>query len=155
VLADRVAEEGGRISTRDVVKVYNACQVVVNLHTAPPDDSGQVDYLNPRTFEVAACAGFQLVDKVSGGEKLFIPGKEMVVFEHPEELPGLVSHYLARPEERFALAQEARRRVLAEHTYYHRMEAVLAACLGRTTGRGHDNQDAADLLLTRLADASL
>jgi spore maturation protein CgeB len=154
-LAGRVAEDGRRISSPDVVKVYNACDLVVNLHTAPPEGNGPVDYLNPRTFEVAACGGFQLVDRTQGVERLFTPDRELAVFQGEKQLAEMIGHYLARPQERFNMAQAARRRVLAEHTYFHRMETVLATCLGAASPGKDTRRDAVDILFHRLAAASI
>jgi spore maturation protein CgeB len=132
-LASRVREGGRRLETREVVKIYNACQMVLNLHSSPEAGDGVAaqDFVNPRTFEVAACGGFQLVDRVRGLEGLFKPGAEIAAYASEEELMELARHYRDRPEERAALAAKARRRALAEHTYYHRMESLLEACLGR------------------------
>jgi spore maturation protein CgeB len=47
-------------------------------------------------------------------------------------LPGLIDHYLNRPEEAAAMGRAARARVLAEHTYGHRLERLLA-CSGFQT----------------------
>jgi spore maturation protein CgeB len=127
-----VREHGRRLTSDEVVKVYNACDVVLNLHSSPTADDGvaKADFVNPRTFEVAACGGFQLVDRVQGLEKLFAPGREIAVFGSEDELLEMARYYLANPEERARIAQAGRRRVLNEHTYYHRMERLLTICLG-------------------------
>ena len=131
-LAQRVALGGRRLESEEVTKVYNACSVVLNLHASP--DPGQPvgggDFVNPRTFEVPACGGFQLVDRVEGLERFFRPGRELAVFSSRRELVELAHHYLEHPELRQRLAAAGRRRVLAEHTYYHRMESLLNRCLG-------------------------
>jgi spore maturation protein CgeB len=117
----------------EVVKVYNACQVVINLHSSPLCEQrlGGADFVNPRTLEVPACGGFQLVDRVRGLEKFLAPGREVAVFDSEDQLLEMAAHYLRHPEERAAISQAGRRRVLASHTYYHRMEALLERCLGR------------------------
>jgi spore maturation protein CgeB len=56
----------------------------------------------------------------------------VVVAESPEDLPDLIDHYLARPEEARALGLAAQARVLAEHTYAHRLERILT-CSGFQT----------------------
>jgi spore maturation protein CgeB len=132
-LSPRVRESGRRLATEEVVRVYNACDIVLNLHSSPEaaDGVARQDFVNPRTFEVAACGGFQLVDRVAGLEGLFKPGVELAAYRSEDELVEMARHYLERPGERAALAAKARRRALAEHTYYHRMESILEACLGR------------------------
>lgn len=120
------------LDSQEVVNVYNACQVVINLHSSPLGGQrvGGADFVNPRTLEVPACGGFQLVDRVRGLQDFLAPGREVAVFEDEDQLMDMIAHYLRRPAQRAALAQAGRRRVLAQHTYYHRMEALLTRCLG-------------------------
>ncbi len=159
------------LQSEEVAKIYNACQVVINLHSSPLCEQrvGGADFVNPRTLEVPACGGFQLVDRVRGLENFLIPGVEVAVFHDENELLEMIDHYLRHPEERAALAQAGRRQVLARHTYYHRMEALLERCLGAAArdsqadaleqpalaalaqGRGLGPQAAARLMLERLA----
>ena len=62
------------------------------------------DFVNPRTFEIAACGGFQLVDRRSLLGELFEEG-ELELFGDLAELRGKIDHYLARPEERNRFAE--------------------------------------------------
>lgn len=131
-LAGLLREGGRRLDSHEVAKVYNACPIVLNLHSSPTADDGvaRADFINPRTFEVAACGGFQLVDRVQGLERQFALGREIAAFASEDELIEKAHYYLANPEERAAIAQAGRRRVLNQHTYYHRMERLLTTCLG-------------------------
>lgn len=131
-VADAVKLGGRRLNDAEVVKVYNGCDVVINLHSAlrPDDPVGQSDFANPRTFEVPSCGGFQLVDKVLGLERLFRPGQEIVTFDDENDLRDKAAYYLANPAKRISIAQAGRKRVLAEHTYAHRMKKLLDICLG-------------------------
>lgn len=81
--------------------------------------------VNQRVFDVPACGAFLLTDHRVQMERLFEPGREVVFYIDPEEIPDMVRHYLAHPQERRAVAQAARVRVLAEHTYVHRMGQLL------------------------------
>ena len=96
----RAVQLGGRrLNEEEVVKVYNACDVVINLHSAlrPDDPVGLSDFANPRTFEIPACGGFQLVDQVLGLESLFEPGKEIIIFENEEDLQEKSVYYVENP----------------------------------------------------------
>lgn len=106
----------------------------LNLHSSVSDADvvAQGDFVNPRTFELAAAGAFQLVDARALLPELFAPGELATFTSLPEMLLG-IDYYLAHPEERRAIAQRGRERVLAEHTYARRMETLLAAvadCLG-------------------------
>lgn len=117
---------GARIDTDTCMKVFNAARINLNLHSwAGAGLDPQGDFVNPRTFELAACGAFQLVDSRSLLPELF-QRDEVVSFRAGEELPAVIRRWLKDPEGRAAAAGAARRRVLAEHTYAHRLKEILA-----------------------------
>lgn len=83
--------------------------------------------VNQRVFDVPCCGAFLLTDHRRQMEELFEPGREIVSYSHPDEIPGLVEKYLNAPDERRRIAEAARKRVLAEHTYDHRMTNLIEA----------------------------
>lgn len=83
--------------------------------------------VNQRVFDVPACGAFLLTDHREQMDALFEAGREVVCYQDPAEIPGLVRHYLNHPGERDAVAAAARERVLARHDYTHRMKAMLRA----------------------------
>ncbi|MFP5378361.1 MAG: glycosyltransferase [Vicinamibacteria bacterium] len=129
-LAHLVAGNGERFGVDDMVRIFNATAVNLNLHSAAhvADLDPDPDFVNPRAFEIAACGAFQLVDARTPLPDLFAPG-EMVTFESMAEVRGQIAHYLAHPDERRAIAALARARVLAEHTYEHRVRRILRDAL--------------------------
>jgi spore maturation protein CgeB len=133
VLDAAVQREGARIPTEDAVRIFNATAVNLNLHSSTYVDGvdPRGDFVNPRTFEIAAAGAFQLVDLRSLLPPLFRPGEEVATFGDAAELRDRVQHWLARPEERAAIAAAGRARVLAEHTYRHRMETLLETVCAR------------------------
>ncbi|MCA1944243.1 MAG: glycosyltransferase [Desulfovibrio sp.] len=94
----------------------------VNLNTTSKQMKGAV---NQRVFDCPACGAFVLTDMREQLADLFEPGKEVAIYEHPEEVTSLARHYLAHPAQRQRMVAAARERVLAEHTYDHR---ILALC---------------------------
>lgn len=117
---------GARIDTATCMKVFNASRINLNLHSWTGSSlDPQADFVNPRTFELAACGAFQLVDYRMLLPELF-SGDEVVSFKAAEELPSLIRRWLGDADGREAAALEARRRVLAEHTYVHRMREILS-----------------------------
>jgi spore maturation protein CgeB len=86
-----------------------------------------------RLFEAAACGTPIVSDRWEGIESLFVPQREILLPATPTEL----LHLLRRTgdDERRAIAERARRRVLAQHTAAHRaeeLEAHALEALGRT-----------------------
>lgn len=130
----RTVREGGfRLSPEETAKVFNATSVNINLHSSVYHRgvNPEGDFVNPRTFEIAACGAFQVVDQRRLLPELFSVGDEMAVYENESDCRQLVSHYLGRESERLEIASKARERVLREHTYDIRMEAWLAVLFQR------------------------
>jgi len=97
-------------------------QSAVNFNCTSKQMKGAV---NQRIFDVPAAGGFVLTDWREQMEELFDPD-EMACYHEPDEAPDMVRHFLAHPEERRRLTQAARRRVLACHTWQHRLQTMLA-----------------------------
>ena len=125
VLAKHVQMGGARVSSEDAVKVFNASPINVNLHSSVRSDPlvPGGDFVNPRTFELAACGAFQLVDERSLLSELF--DQNLVTFADMGQLREHIDHYLDEPDARRQMACKARARVLRDHTYARRMDALL------------------------------
>lgn len=159
-VASRVQEQGRRVTTEDTAAIYNATRVNINLHSSPNHEGVNPagDFVNPRTFEVAACGAFQLVDARAELADLFEIGSELAVFRRAEELPELIAYYLSHDAEREAMASRARARVLREHTYSHRMQSAvefLEARLPRLSERRPGANYAASLKAAAGSDREL
>ncbi len=83
--------------------------------------------VNQRIFDVPACNAFVLTDWREQMDNLFEPQKEIAYYKELEEIPDLVSYYLKHKNERQRITTAARRRVLAEHTWEHRLQSLLAS----------------------------
>lgn len=80
-----------------------------------------------RVFEVPACGGCLLTEAAEDLDACFVPGREVEVFASMDELTGKLRALLADPDRRAALGAAGRARVLAEHTWNHRFNHLLAA----------------------------
>ncbi len=123
-----VQEEGRRLTPAEYVKIFNATDINVNLHSSAERDGVDPfgDFVNPRTFELASAGAFQLVDERTHLPELFTAGKDLVTFKDVGDLKEKIRYYLHHPEERARIAANARERVIREHTYVHRMKEMLA-----------------------------
>jgi spore maturation protein CgeB len=123
-----VQEESRRIKPEEYIKIFNATDVNLNLHSSSErdgvDPSG--DFVNPRTFELAASGAFQLCDERQLLPELMEVGKEIVTFSSRDDMIAKTEYYLARPEERKAVCERARARVLKDHSYERRVERMLS-----------------------------
>jgi spore maturation protein CgeB len=101
-------------------KAFGAAKIVVNtMHL------GEIDGVNCRLFEAAGCGAFQIADWKPALPELFEPEREIVTFRTRDELREKVDYYLARPEERRAIADRAYARAHREHTYEIRLLRIL------------------------------
>jgi spore maturation protein CgeB len=94
----------------------------VNLNCTSRQMKGAV---NQRVFDVPACGAFVLTDRREQLAELFEPGREVVVYDEPEDIAGLVERFLRDAPARERIVAAARRRILAEHTYEHRLARLL------------------------------
>lgn len=116
---------GARIDTATCMKVFNATAINLNLHsTTGAGLDPQADFVNPRTFELAACGAFQLVDHRSELSRFFTD-QEVASFKDFGDVPEQIQRWLADPAARQAMANAARALVLNAHTYVHRMQNLL------------------------------
>ncbi|MBI4697840.1 MAG: glycosyltransferase [Nitrospirae bacterium] len=122
-----IQRSGAWVETADIVKIFNASKININLHSSAYHDGIDPygDFVNPRTFEIAACGGFQLVDRRSELSDMFRVGEEIICFENLSDIRKKIRYFLDHPDERAEIALRSRERVLKEHTYERRMEAML------------------------------
>jgi len=105
---------------RQLPQVFNSTRVNFNA------TSFQMKHaVNQRVFDVAACGAFLLTDRMPDMENYFEIGKEAVCYETVEEAVDLSRYYLARTTQREKVAEGARKRVLADHTYSKRMSVII------------------------------
>lgn len=122
-----VQQQGRRVEPSDYVKVFNSTAVNLNLHSSSERDGVDPtgDFVNPRTFELAATGAFQLVDFRRHLPPLFDIGPEMAVFHDAREMEEKIDYYLAHPAERAQIAAASRARALRDHSYLNRVKSML------------------------------
>lgn len=122
-----VQEEGRRLTPGEYMKIFNSTEINLNLHSSAERDGVDPfgDFVNPRTFELAACGAFQLVDERELLGENFEPGTEVVTFKTPTELREKIHYYMEHPEEAREIAGRSRQRALRDHTYTQRLRDML------------------------------
>jgi len=85
--------------------------------------------VNQRVFDVPLCGGFLLTDRQESLAGLFA-ADEVATYVDADDLVAKVGYYRQAPLLRREIAEKARRRVLAEHTYQARMRTLLAKIFG-------------------------
>ena len=123
---------GETVATEEFVRAYAGASVAVNIHHTTEETNGPQASCNQRLFEIAAIGVPQVVDARGDLGRWFEPGEELDVFGSVEEMKHQVAAILHHPPLGEVLGANARRRVLREHTYMHRLRRLL-----ETTGFKH------------------
>ena len=81
--------------------------------------------VNQRVFDVPACGGFVLTDYREQMEALFEPDSEIVFYKSRSEIGPKLKRWLTDDAGREKITAAARKRIMAEHTYEHRLTVLL------------------------------
>ncbi len=142
-LAPYVMNNAARVSIDETVKIYNAAKININLHSSMQaayiENGG--DFVNPRTFEILACGGFQLVDKRQLLPELLTDGEDLVCFDTLDDLKEKIDYYLANPQERQAIAAQGAKTVSTYHSYEHRLSYLLHLLVNQQTSKPVNKQE--------------
>ncbi len=140
IFDNHLQKNGERVSNEECVKIYNNGKININLHSSNyhEDVNPNGDFVNPRTFEIAACKAFQLVDDREELDDLFLLGEEVITFSTLEELRDKIEYYLKNPILVEEIAGKSRIRVLREHTMEHRMKEFLLQILLNSSSDFYD-----------------
>lgn len=122
------------VPPQEAIKYYNGAKINLNFHRIsvderfPAQNSRQIEAVsvNGRTFEIAGCGAFQLIDdKRKNVFDLFEDKKDLVVFDSIEDLKKKIVYYLKHEKERKAIAAAGQQKAYKEHTYTNRLEKIL------------------------------
>jgi len=82
-------------------------------------------YLNDRVFMVMGVGGFLLLDNQPEIDKFFTDGEDLVYYSDITDFKNKASYYLKNPDARNKIGENARKKILAQHTYAHRVDYLL------------------------------
>jgi spore maturation protein CgeB len=131
---------GEALKTEEFVQAYGGASVAVNIHHTADGGDAEEAFCNQRCFEIAATGVLQVMDRRADLPRWFTPEDEVLVFENALHLRRIVEDALQDQTAVERIAQAGRQRVLAEHTYMHRMMTVL----GLEPELGSDGSDTSD-----------
>lgn len=115
-----IAKEFGKTIPREWLKghllysksgnVYRSSKIILGVQNA-------LDQVTQRTFEILGSGAFMIASRTQGILSLFEDKKELVLSSSPEETIELVSYYLNKPELRYEIGLQGRKKVLENYTY--------------------------------------
>lgn len=117
------AHHGGPVAYGEALAArYRASAVNVNATIVQMPSA-----VNQRVFDVPAAGGFVLTDAQPELHEAFdVDAGEAVCYANGAELAELAARYAADARARAQVVARAQRRILAEHTYVHRLAKVVA-----------------------------
>jgi spore maturation protein CgeB len=113
----------------ELPEFYRNCEVNLNITSIQMATAA-----NQRVFDCPAAGGFLLTDDQASLAELFDPETEVAHYRSMEECRDLLRFYRAHPQARRDVASRARQRILGEHTYQHRLQAIVRILEGTFGG---------------------
>ncbi|MBO0995700.1 CgeB family protein [Bacillus sp. SD088] len=109
-----------------VAKFYNGTKIVLNPHRQAHFSYKRDvinETINNRTFDIAACGAFQLIEDLPGLRSSFSED-EIIAYQDPSDCLAKVYFYLEKEELREKIASHAQKKVYLAHTFEHRIDMM-------------------------------
>lgn len=101
-------------------KAYQNIAVNINITSKQ-----MASAVNQRVFDAPMSGSFIISDNQADMHHLFEIEKEAIIYKNIEDLKEKISFYLSAPEKRREISQNARKRILNDHTYAHRLTKII------------------------------
>ncbi len=107
-------------SREDLASLYASSHVTLSIQSLQ-----DAVFYNMRNFEVPMMGGFLISEWVEDSDRFLEPDEEMCYYETTDELVQKIEEYKNAPERRQEIIIRAQERILREHTFRHRAQAML------------------------------
>ena len=124
--------DGRRIGASELIDIYRTYTGVLNIR----HEKNVINGLNQRHFAPYIEGTPVVTDPQQDVESCFDPGLEMLVYRDAEELTALLRELRTNAAMARTVGLAGQRRVLAHHTYGHRLNAI-AALVGLRSEHSH------------------
>ncbi len=114
--------DGRKIGGKELAGIYAAHLGVLNIR----HEHNVINGLNQRHFAPYIAGTPVVADAQADVERCFDPGSEIFIYRDAAELNALQTELRANPARADEVGRAGQRRVLAQHTYAHRIEAMAA-----------------------------
>ena len=132
----------GQVSQEEMVRIFYQSRINLNLSNSASWDLRYLassprallntlrspknkEQLKGRHFEINSCGAFQLSYYVEGLESCYEIGKEIEIFETPEDLIEKTRYYLDHETEREQIARAGHERTLRDHALEKRIAEII------------------------------
>lgn len=110
-----------RVGVAELARIYHSYLAVLNIR----NEVNVLGGLNQRHFDPYLAATPVLSDDQPDIARCFEPGREMLVYRNGAELNESYARLKREPDWALGMGEQGRRRVLAEHTYAHRLDSLV------------------------------
>ncbi|MHB8578570.1 MAG: glycosyltransferase [Ignavibacteriaceae bacterium] len=121
-----------RIPFHQMVRVFSRSKINLNLSNSSTMVEQQI---KGRNFEIPGTKSFLLTGNAENLQEYFEDGKEIVIFNSPEELIDKAKYYLAHETERKTIAEYAFKRTISEHTWQHRFDDIFKLVISNKSNK--------------------
>lgn len=112
----------GQIWGTEMFKVLYNSRIVLNRHSRIAGEYAN----NMRLYETTGVGSLLITDNKKNIGELFVPGKEVIVYNNAEDAAEKIRYFLSHEPERKRIAKAGQKRTLTEHTYLNRMKELKA-----------------------------
>jgi spore maturation protein CgeB len=109
-----------RVRPRELMGIYEGNLASLNIH----NEYNVLNGLNQRNFDPYLVTTPVVTDDQPDLQRCFEPGQEVLVYRGADDLNDIYERLRRTPSEAARVGENGRRRVLAEHTYRHRLGAI-------------------------------
>ena len=102
---------------------YHSANIALNLHIPSQIDNNTE--LNERTYSIACCGVFQLIDNPKSLLSLFEDPNKIASASSPKEYIELFEYFLNNPQKKTSYILYALEQVYSKHTIFHRMSTFI------------------------------
>lgn len=112
-----------KLKLEDEGRIYASSAVSINVHEDFQKRFGTD--CNERTFKIPFSGGFEITDDVACIRQYFRDDEEIIIAKNRDDWFDKIDFFIRNPEKRIPIIEAGKRRVLAEHTYHHRVNEML------------------------------
>jgi len=111
----------GQAWGREMYGILNRAKICINRHIDIAEDYAN----NMRLYEATGMGTMLITDNKKNISGLFVPGKEVAVYNNMTDLVSKIRYYLSHPKEREKIATTGQKRTLKDHNYLVRMRGMV------------------------------
>lgn len=124
-ISERIDQHRSQVPDDEISQAYSSARIVLNFHEREADGSQPHHVVSQRTFHIAACGGFQLVDPVIALDRYFPDQRIVTARLDPADWFDKIAYFLDHDQARQEIAGRAHQHARQFHLASHRVARLL------------------------------